>query len=174
MFNLGDTVWLAQTESIEEHVVCDTCFGKMYITAILGDGSEVTIPCEGCKRGYWGPTGTEIYWKQEAKVFSGPVVGIEITPGGVEYRIPAGNGGNWVMKDSEVFSTEEGAQERAKVLAEETTQTAKDSLKRKTKDTKSWAWHVSYYKRIIKRSQEELERAKEQLNYAKTKVKEEK
>lgn len=174
MFNLGDTVWLAQTESKEEHIVCDTCFGKMYITAILGDGSEVTIPCEGCKRGYWGPTGSETYWKQEAKVFSGPVSGIEITPEGVEYKIPTEEGGNWVMKDTEIFSTEEEAQERAKVLSEEITQKAKDSLKNKVKDTKSWAWHVSYFKGIIKRSQEELERAQEQLNFAKTRVKEKK
>jgi hypothetical protein len=176
MFNIGDTVWMAQTRSVEKYVTCNDCFGKRFLTVILGDGEEVTVPCEGCTNGYNGPRGVNIYFEQEPKVLSGKIKGIEVSTEGVEYKIAEGDSeySSWCLKEENTFASQAEAEIRAVALAEQISREARDRVKNKERNYKSWAWHVTYYRGIIKKARVEIARAEFNLAYAQKVAKEEK
>jgi hypothetical protein len=57
MFELRQAIWWASCDSIEVTENCPDCFGKKYLTVILGDDSEVKIDCRTCALGYEPPRG---------------------------------------------------------------------------------------------------------------------
>lgn len=56
-YKIGDEVWFAEWRNGEDYITCPDCFGKKFLTVILGDGSQVTIDCAGCALGYEPPRG---------------------------------------------------------------------------------------------------------------------
>ena len=173
-FNFGDYVYHAYLESTSKFVPCADCGGKGYVTIIL-DGETFTIDCEGCKRGYEGSNGSRNGTTYSPATREGPICGIErnhFEPYDFEYRLSAGSNSCWVLTETDVFTTKEAALARAEVLKIERDTEEEKRLLQKTKPNKSWVWHVRYYQGIIKRSQEEIERATLQLNAARKHVKE--
>jgi len=47
-YNIGDKVWRATSGTEEKKVLCPECFGKTFLTVILGDNSQVKIWCVSC------------------------------------------------------------------------------------------------------------------------------
>lgn len=66
-FAIGDTYWRASGNARQVEMPCPVCAGKCRITAILGDGEHVSVPCDGCGLGYEGPRGYVAEWEQEPK-----------------------------------------------------------------------------------------------------------
>ena len=167
IYNIGDKVWYAQRKTEEKTVKCPECFGKKYLTVILGDDSKVTIDCAGCASGYNPPLGYIFYWEQYSDVSLVTINRVEINTDYVEYKFC----GNYIAKDTDIFPTKELAEIRAKELAEEHNREELEKIYRKEKHNHSWAWHVHYYRDMIRRAERDIERAREKLDFAKTKVK---
>ncbi len=175
-YNIGDQVWVARTTTEDDYVTCPDCLGKKFLTVIMGDDSQVTISCRACERGYEGSLGHIHTWKHTAVVECVTINGLEIARNSnmveqIEYKVGTSSCYQ-TYKENEVFDTKEAASILAADLATERTIQEVKQVKHKTKDHKSWAWHVTYFRGIIRRAEKEIERATTQLNYAKTKAKE--
>lgn len=171
-YNIEDRVWHANRSSTQEKLICPECFGKLYLTVILGDDSQVTIDCAGCAAGYDPPKGYVTYWKQDINVTQVIIDRVEINPDYVEYGFDKVGCTHHIAKDTDLFSTKEEAEVRARELAEEWNKEQLANIHRKEKNHRNWSWHVHYYRNMIRRAEKEIERAKEQLDAAKAHVKE--
>ena len=56
-FSIGDTVYQSQAGQEQMWVTCPECLGSGRLCVIVGDDSEVSIPCVCCERGYEGSSG---------------------------------------------------------------------------------------------------------------------
>ena len=171
MFNLEDRVWHASRTNVEERVVCPECFGKKYLTVILGDDSQVTIDCAGCASGYDPPKGYVTYRKQDVDVSQVTIDRVEINPDYVEYGFDRVGYGIRIAKDTEIFATKEEAEIRAKELAEEWNQVQLDRIHQKKKNDRTWAWHVHDYRKQIREAEKTIEYATAKLDAAAAHVK---
>lgn len=54
---VGDSVWYAKCGLEQVKRICPTCFGKLEVKLILGNGDGVILPCDGCGHGCDAPTG---------------------------------------------------------------------------------------------------------------------
>jgi hypothetical protein len=174
MFNFGDYVYHAYLEASTKWVPCVSCSGSGYLTIIL-NGETFTIDCEDCKRGYEGSNGSRSGYTFEPATREGRICGVEkqtYEPFDFEYRISAGSNSSWVLKEPDVFATEEEALARAEELKTKSEAEEAKRLLSKTKPDKTWAWHVRYYQGQIREAQKTIERATIQLDSAKRHAKE--
>lgn len=168
-YNIGDKVWWASHEQNRVHRVCPDCFGKLSLTVILGDGSQVSIPCTTCAKGYEPPIGIVYDWKFCTRVVQSEILRVEIEKGKEnEYRISD----NFHVKESELFATKEEAEAKAIEFAEELNHQEEEKIKSKVKPHRDWAWHVTHHRQSLKRANEEVVYHTAKLNYAKSKAKE--
>ncbi len=177
-YNIGDQVWVARTTTEDDYVTCPDCLGKKFLTVIMGDDSQVTISCRACEHGYEGSRGHIHTWKHTPIVECVTINGIESDRDmdmveRVEYKVGTSTS-YYRYNENEVFDSAEAASMKATEIVIERMAQEANRVKRKTKDHKSWAWHATYYRGIIRNAKKEIERATEQLEYAKTKAKESK
>lgn len=176
MYEIGDKIWTARTSKNNSYIKCPDCFGKKFLTVILGDDSQVTIECGECRDGYLGASGHIHTWQHTAEVDCSTISGIEaqLDEDGVElidYRV----GGSRAYRrytQWEVFDSEEEAKECAEKMVIEETVRELEHFKRKVKGDKNWAFSISYHRGRIRKAKKEIESATKQLDYAKTKAKE--
>lgn len=166
-YNVDDKVWYAGRESTVEKVVCPECFDKKYLTVILGDDSQVTIDCAGCSKGYDPPKGYITYFKQSVKVELVTIDRVEIDRDYVEYAFNKVGCHCNIAKNTDIFSTKEGAENRAKELAEEHNKEQLAKIHQKKKNDRDWSWHVHYYRKMIRDAEKTIEDAKKKLDVAK-------
>lgn len=164
---LGQKVWIVDNGNKEVGTTCEDCCGKCFVTVITGDDQKFTIPCEGCKHGYSGPTGKVYHWERYPEVRQGEIIAQEINKEGARYAVCNGLT-NYYIDHDDICLTESDAMDLAKQKAKEATEENVKRLQCKFKQHKSWAWHVSYYRKQIKRAEEEIARSKKYLEYAKT------
>jgi len=167
--NIGDKVWVASRKSTQESIECPECFGKKYLTVILGDDSKVTIDCAGCSVGYDPSKGYILYHKLVHDVFFVAIVRVEITPGRVKYYFD-----DYIAGDDIVFDTKEEARVKAKLLAEEWNKAELEKVHRKEKNNRTWSWHVHYYRKKIRDAEKDIECSQRTLNAAEEHAKGEK
>lgn len=167
---LGDQVWVAIARGQRKKITCPDCFGTGQLDVILKDGTTHSIDCRGCEQGYLGPQGTIETWEYEPSVEMHTITKIEQDIG----RPPEYWAGHFCYKADEVFLSRDGAVARAAVLAEQQAQEEADRMKRKEKDTKTWAWNVHYHRKEIREAQKRIEYHTSKLNVAKLHVKAEK
>lgn len=178
-FNIGDKVWYATSGSREQKVLCPECFGKRQLRVILGDDSEVLIPCEGCSyrpEGYYDsyPSGYCRYYEWYAEPRLVTITGLEINQEKVEYRSHTGSGSYWCFKEDECFLTEEEAKFKADQMVAEHNAKELEKIYTKEKHNRTWAWNLSYHRKRIKDAEREIEYHSKKFEYAKTRVKDEK
>src|ERR1035437_9038583 len=77
-YAIGQELFWAKLETVEMHIQCPDCFGKRFLTVILGDDSKVTIECSGCRSGYDQPRGYVSVHQYRHFVVTGKITGIEI------------------------------------------------------------------------------------------------
>jgi len=167
-YNIGDKVWYAKTGTKEKSVECPECFGKKFLTVILGDNSKVTIDCAGCARGYEPPKGYVIYYEWGVDVREVTIQRMEIKPDEVTY-------GFWDCYSAEtdrIFSTKEEAEKRALELVEEHNKEELARIYRKEKNNHTWSWNVHYHRDCIRRAEKDLIYHKAKLEASKGKLKE--
>jgi len=166
IYNIGDKVWYSGRKSTTESVVCPECFGKKYLTVTLGDDSQVTIDCAGCASGYDPPRGYKTYYKQDIEVSQVTICQIEIEPTSVEYGFNSFDRRHYRVKETDLFTTKEKAEIRAKELAEQWNQEHLAKIHRKEQNNRTWSWHVHYYRKMIRDAEHNIERAKKKLDAA--------
>lgn len=171
-YQIGDTVWHASMKHSLKAVTCPDCFGRRALRVILGDDSEVVIDCQGCSLGYNPPRGhinVDVY---EAEPDTLLIDRVELQQVNGEVVALYSGEGRYHAKESDLFTTEVEARERAKALAIEHSETAAQNLKRKEKDTHTWAWNVTYHRRCIKQATRDLAYHTSKLEVALVKRKE--
>jgi hypothetical protein len=173
-FNIGSTVWWASTESVQKFIQCSDCFGKKYLKVELADEppTVLTIPCEGCKRGYREPAGVIETYEAVVNVKEATVTGVDVSGEEVEYRSSISSTASYLLNESDLFESRAEAEARAEVLAAERTEAEAARHRDKAKPTHSWAWHVTYHRGHLKRAQRDVEYHTSQLEYAKSLAKE--
>lgn len=167
-YEIGSKVWWATFQSEPDTIVCPDCGGTAQITCILWDGTELSIECEGCKRGYERATGRIQVHNRRAGARLVTIQGLEIAGGEVTYHVDE----SYRVPEDGLFETEVEALTAASAMAVEYDRAERDRINQKHKPTKSWSWHVHYHRREIARMQKDIEYHTERLHAAKIKAKE--
>lgn len=160
-FGLGDTIYLAHRVWTDRYEQCPDCCGKLYLTVILGDDSQVTIPCTTCSRGFDGPTGQVRVYEYAPSVSQGRVTRLEISETKIIYWCDCQR-----FDEDRSFRTREEAMQHAVVLTQEQEKDQAETLKKKKQPQHNWARDVTYYKREMKRAKEKFDRYAQKLQYA--------
>lgn len=174
MFEIGDEVWLASFDSVEKTKPCPDCCGEKHLTVILGDKSQVEIPCATCSAGYEPSVGYVVYREYTPQTELIKICGIEtkIEREGLKTQYYF-ESCRFVDSDF-VFSRREEALVKAEKLKEKHNQEEQDRFKRKESTNHTWAWNVTYHRRCIKRAEKDLEYHKSKLQVAQSHAKVEK
>jgi hypothetical protein len=170
-FNIGDTIYQSKAGQHQIWITCPECCGTGRLRVILGDESEVSIACECCKRGYEGSPGKVSTYKFLAETSESVITGIEsrLSNGTLYTRYAIGC---YSTEEENVFATEAEAQNRAKECVREHVIEETKRLAYKEKQTQTWAWNVSYWRKQIRHGQQQIESATARLNIAPKNVKE--
>lgn len=170
-YSIGDTVWLAKCQHEQIKVQCPTCFGKLKVTLILGNGEHVILPCEGCEIGYDGPKGyvTEYDYVVEPEFVHISGIEIQVNADGEKARY---RNGPYVYDETDLFSTKEEAFFRGKEQKRQL-----DEIQRKRADWlkkdvhKNFSWNANYHMRQAKEHLRQAEYHKEKAQLCKERVK---
>jgi hypothetical protein len=175
-FQIGDVVWCGQWKGYEKWDKCPDCGGTKTIKVILFDGSEYIIPCEGCKKGWEGPYGVVSHYAYHATARELVIQGMELgcwdSKRGIwEYQLGLEGSCSLRVPEHELFLDEQSAMDFA--LAKGRELEIRDAYRvfLKDKPTKSWSWHVTYYRREIKEAERKIEYATRALGIAREKAK---
>ena len=168
---LGDKAWFPRYENIRKTVVCPECFGKKYLTVILGDDSRVTIACRGCSQGFDPPRGYIEYYAYETAVKHITIDGMEILRGketNYKFNLIVGEScyGCQSVKQYELYATKEEAEEKVEKIKKAHNASELVRIHRKGKHDGDWAWHVHYWRDQIRRAEKDIARNKKRLDYA--------
>jgi hypothetical protein len=165
-FNIGDTAYHAHAGLEHIWITCPECLGSGRLRVILGDESEVSIACVCCERGYEGSPGKIRTCAFQAAAQTVIVAGIDshITPEGTNTVYKFGDG--YYSEQNNLFATLDGALARAAVLAQEHQAEEAKRLKYKENQQKTWAWHVSHWRREIRLAKETIARCEARLAMA--------
>ena len=167
-YNIGQEVWWARFESVESSVECPDCAGKCCLRIIMGDGTEVSIDCQNCHRGYEEfSRGRITTYERMAKAVKTTITGMDVTADKVEYRVPA----SYIVPEDRLFETEEEAYLCATELATDASRQELEHIASKEKDKRSWAWNATYHRSCIKRAEKEIEHHARKLDVANEKAK---
>lgn len=168
-FNIGDEVWFACTQHGEAWVVCPDCFGKRFLTVILGDASQVTVDCTGCQVGYDPPMGKIKIYTYTPEIRKITIDGREEHKSEpTEYKYNSYSGGCCSAKEHQLFATEKEANLEAERLVKENKKNQQEQITRKEKPTRSWAWNATYHRNQIKEAERQLAYHKSKLAAAET------
>lgn len=172
MFNIGDKVFVPKCGMTRVYETCPHCFGKQYLTVILGDDSRVTIDCDCCKEQFES-TGKVAIYKWQSGVEQIIINGVESYQVGekIKFRYRNGASCNYRTYDEdEVFSTKEDAQAAADIKTAEHEVSEQQNFEGKKKYAhKSWANHVAYFRNMLKHTEDEAERYRKLLSVAESK-----
>ena len=169
-YNIGDTAWRRTFDSSENYTTCPECGGDGRIRCILFDGTELSIDCEGCKQGYLPPTGRVRVYDRVARARLVSIDGFEVGRGGVEYRTNESGSCSYIVKDTELFDTEQAALNAAAALVSATAREEREKINRKEKPTRTWSYHVHYHRNCIRRAEKDIAYHTAKLNVAKIKA----
>jgi hypothetical protein len=88
-FTLGQSVFVVDCSShCEVKVPCEICFGKIFVTLILGNGEHQKIMCDSCTHGIGTyPSGMSSVWEVRSAVIESTVDGIKKEGDGWTYRV---------------------------------------------------------------------------------------
>ncbi len=168
-FNIGDEAWWAGIELYEDYLICPHCFGKKFLTVILGDDSQVTIECYCCREGYYGSQGRIKVHQSRVDVRLVTITGKEQSVGNdIEYRF---NG--YYCKQNDLFSTKLEADVRAVQISNEYGMEEMKRYYSKDKHDRNWAYQVIYHRNFVKSLKKDLDYHESKLIVAKSKCKNE-
>ena len=164
-YSIGDTVWYARCNWIDEKATCPDCGGTGRIRCIMHDEATVSVECGACRQGYDPPTGFIRVYDYHPSVEMVVIDGVEV---GKETRYRSRC---YILDEDKLFPTREAAREVAlqMVAAAKAAQTKK--IAEKEKDSRTWAQNASYHRSCIRRAQKDLAYHTAKLNVAAIKAK---
>jgi hypothetical protein len=151
-YSMGQSVWYARVRGEDEQIPCPDCFGQRFLRVIMGDGSEVSVECTGCKSGYDIPKGTitkhisnavEVRSLRITGMETGYEDGIEI----VKYHLGITGCSYYSVAETECFDSSEEAEKRAIEIKAELMASEEKRLLQREKPKRSWAWNATYHAR---------------------------
>lgn len=162
-FHVGESYWLPITHGNAIEIPCPVCAGHLRITLTLGDGEQVSVPCEGCGLGYDGPRGYVREYRYE--------------PGASLVRIDAIESmrdGKWRVSTSdksshdfdELCASEQAALEKSAAMVAEAWEQVMASHCRKRKSDKV-GWTVLYHRQQIAELKKKIEWHEEKVQATK-------
>lgn len=163
-FSMGETIyWVESSCNYQKRVPCPMCFGKLFVTIILGDDSQTKVSCGMCERGYEGSTGTATVWEPNARVESGLISGVS-TKDGIRYEVD-----RHTVEEAKAFKTLEAAEiERERQYSIEV-ERAKEWFKQSFVNcSKKQVWSAGYHRNSIASSERNIEWHKLRLGLIKT------
>lgn len=152
-FNLGDTIyWVESSCNFQKQVPCPMCFGKLFVTIILGDGSQTKIDCGFCEHGLERPSGVATTWEPDARVQSGIVTGIS-TRDGYRYEV-----GHRTIDDVDAFSSQVAAETERDLRYEIELERSKEWFKSSFINCKKkQIWSAGYHRGCIASAERTIE-----------------
>lgn len=153
MKSIGETVyWVESHIHHGKSIPCPMCFGKRFVTIILGDESRTESECGMCSHGLDRATGQAKTWEASATIYSGIITGLS-TREGMKYEV-----GYKSVYQHECFNSElEAIPTRDKKLKEaeaQRDQWFKDSF---VNCKKSQLWSAGYHRSCIKDAERKIE-----------------
>lgn len=167
-YEIGDTVWFATCNQEETSVECPDCGGTGRLRVTFHDETTVSIGCRNCSVAFDSPTGRIKVYNRTPKAKPFTILGLEIEASG-EVRYAGPNG--YRIKESCLFATIDEAMMAAVEMAKIQDQAERDRIQTKEKDTRSWAWNVTYHRREIKRAEKDIVHHTAKLAHAALKAK---
>jgi hypothetical protein len=128
----------------------------------MGDGTEVSVDCEACRRGYEGSPGYVIVHTRKPMAMPATIQGVRVEGDKVEWQTSA----SYIVEDDRLFLTEADALAKANEIAAEADRAERDRINQKEKPTSTWAWNATYHRREIKEAQRRIEYHTAKLNVA--------
>lgn len=170
-YNIGDKLYFVTHDSVERRVTCPCCFGKKYVTIIVGDGTEHTLDCEECRSGYDPPRGYVIRHDSEYTVRNVTIGRVEQHHEKTEYGVDCSECSWYRAEEADLFTDPFEAQKEVLVRQQAEDERIKEQETKKFDPRKTWGWHVSYYRKMLNNAQRDIETATRKLNAAKEHVK---
>lgn len=153
MKNIGDTVyWVESNSHYGKSIPCPMCFGKRFVTIILGDGSETKSECGMCSHGLDRATGQAKTWEAVALIHSGVITGIS-----TRYETKYEVGYSSILANECFDSADEAEPVRVAKQKE-----AEDRRNNWFKDSfvqakKTQLWNAGYHRECIKSAERTIE-----------------
>jgi len=157
--NIGDFIyWVYSSTNYQKEIPCPMCFGKLFVTIILGDNSESKIECGYCQKGYERASGIATVWEAVALVKSGEISGVS-TRNGTKYEV-----GYETLMSTEIFTSKKEAEAHRKVRYEEEILRANKWFKDNFVNAKkSQTWSTGYHRNCIKSAEKTISWHKDRL-----------
>ncbi len=156
-YNVGDSVWWARCGVRELNVTCPVCFGKLQVTLILGDDSQVVLPCDYCGKGYEGPKGYTIEHEYVSGAERRTISAVNATHDETGVKREYRSHDNYILYAEDLFDTEAEAIERCKAKAEKLAEEQRTRAERiKANVNKTFSWNAGYHLREAKRKEREV------------------
>ena len=145
-YSVGDEVyWVESSSNYSKSVPCPMCFGKRFVTIILGNEESERIECGYCQKGYDRASGIATVWKPDAVVHKKEISGVS-TKNGIRYEL-----GYRSIEEHEIFTNEDDAnierEKRYKLEVERSDRWFKDNF---VNAKKNQVWSTGYHRRCIK------------------------
>lgn len=152
-YKIGDTIyWVESSAHYQKQIPCPMCFGKKFVTIILGDDSQEKIECGACQRGTERPSGFATVWEPSANILSGTITGVS-TKDGIRYEV-----GYKTIRESEAFESDKEA-EPYRLLKYEEEKSRADLWWQESfvNAKKKQIWSANYHRECIKREERTIE-----------------
>ena len=161
-FSLGDTVYVVQgCRSMPVEKTCPVCFGKRWVTVILGNGKREDVLCDYCGNGYEGPRGYVVDYEPHSAVRQAIITGASFTNHQWEFALDYGRTG---IGESELYRDAESAEAaRANLMEEIKKEEARVLTNRVNYSKTKLTWSVGYHRKCIRDLERKAEHHRKQL-----------
>lgn len=162
-YKVGDKVWYARYAPAEQvKITCPICVGKKVVTLILGDGTQMELPCEYCGKGYDASRGYVNDYQLVAKPELVTIDRVEIreTASGQEreYHTNVTSCSWHNLPPGDIFATEEEARIRAEARAEgDRERRERQQYAVKQMQNRDYSWQAGYHTRCANKARREAE-----------------
>lgn len=160
-FAIGEELWHAAPDPAAQWEVCDTCFGKLKITMVLGNGEEHTLDCAACTLGYGQPSGRI----QTHRIRYAPkeFIPTKVSMSGDEFHYYRDESGQFAYAKDLIRDRAECQvmcdELNEKHAAEEHGRTVHN----RTSKRRDMAWSVGYWRGQLRKAEDESARLRERL-----------
>lgn len=165
-YKIGDTIyWVEANTHYGKQIPCPMCFGKMFVTIILGDDSQTKIECGFCQHGMDRPSGIAKTWEPIAITYSGVITGVS-SRDGIKYEV-----GYRSISERDIFESAQEAEVERLIRFEEVKTQAENWFKDNfVQAKKKQIWSAGYHRECIKREERTIEWHKFRLQMIKDKA----
>jgi len=167
-YKIGQKVFFVESyTTYNKKIPCPMCFGKRFVTIILGDNSHEKIECGFCSHGYEFASSYATVWEPHAEIEEAVISGIEKNNGWL-YKV-----GFTQKFESELYlSKDDAIIEKDKQLEDVTIRAKQYFIDNFIQAKKNQVWSTGYHKGKIKKCEKQIEWHKIRLGMIKDKEKE--